>query len=88
MSGVAAALFAAAPLAFGLAAGISSPALARSKAAVAAVPAQPRAYGLSITDFYASRGDYPLWLAPAAGGAAQDLVALLQSAKKIGRASL
>ncbi len=84
MSGVAAALFAAAPLAFGLAAGISSPALARSKAAVAAVPAQPRAYGLSITDFYASRGDYPLWLAPAAGGAAQDLVALLQSAKTDG----
>lgn len=43
-----------------------------------------RANGHSITDFYASRNDYPLWLAPAAGKSASDLVDLLRSARADG----
>src|SRR6185369_15710109 len=34
----------------------------------------------SVADFYRARGGTPLWLAPAAGDAAQQLVALLSSA--------
>ena len=76
LGGVAAAFaLAAAPLAFV----VPTPALAKAKP-VAAQQA-PLHRGTSIADFYVSRRDYPLWLAPAAGGAAQDLVALLESAK-------
>lgn len=76
MGGVAAAcVLAAAPLAF-LA---PSAALAKPRPAVVQFAPQPR--GTSIADFYASRRDYPLWLAPAAGNAAQDLVALIESAR-------
>jgi len=74
-------LLAAAPLVLGL----SSPAVAKAKSKTAeqAAPAaaQKRPLGTSIADFYASRSDYPLWLAPAAGSAAQDLLALLHSAR-------
>ena len=36
--------------------------------------------GQSVGDFYRSRNNYPLWLAPNAGDAAQQLVALLSTA--------
>lgn len=72
-------LLAAAPLVLGL----SSPASAKAKAAgqPASAAAQKRQLGTSVADFYTSRSDYPLWLAPAAGSAAQDLLALLHSAR-------
>jgi len=47
-------------------------------ASVAAV-ASPQS-SQSVADFYRARGGTPLWLAPAAGDAAQQLVALLSSA--------
>ena len=56
-------------------------------AAPAAAEAQPVApveahaiAGQSVGDFYRARNDYPLWLSPAAGDAAQQLIALLSSA--------
>ncbi|MEO6198703.1 MAG: L,D-transpeptidase family protein, partial [Sphingomicrobium sp.] len=57
--------------------------MAKSKALAqpAAVAVQKRVLGTSIADFYASRNDYPLWLAPAAGSAARDLVAMLRDAR-------
>jgi len=36
--------------------------------------------GQSVADFYRARRDYPLWLSPAAGDAANQLIALLSSA--------
>ena len=70
-SGVAAAVMvAAAPL---------SPAYA-APAPVAAAPA-PQPARLGVWDFYRSRAEAPLWLAPSSGDAAKDLVALLKSAE-------
>lgn len=53
-------------------------------AAAAAAAKAPRSSGFSIADFYASRRDALLWLAPSSGSAAQDLVALLEGAKTDG----
>jgi len=50
-------------------------------AAVATAPsAQAAVAGQSVDDFYRSRNNYPLWLAPNAGDAAQQLLNLLSSA--------
>ena len=76
LRGVAASLaLAAAPVSFAL----PAPAVA----AVAATTA-PQSSGFSVADFYASRRDAMLWLAPASGSAAQDLVALLEGSKTDG----
>ncbi|MGZ2412996.1 L,D-transpeptidase YcbB [Sphingomonas sp. F9_3S_D5_B_2] len=73
IGGVAAALgLAAAPLSSAQAAPAPAPAQVQ---AAAAVPTR-----LSTFDFYRARGGAPLWLAPSAGTAAQDLLALLKSA--------
>src|SRR4051794_35201365 len=52
--------------------------------AAAAAAAQPvlqtPASGQSAADFYRARNNYPLWLSPAAGDAANQLIALLSSA--------
>src|SRR5690242_9322231 len=57
----------------------ASPAYAES--APAAVPAAaPGLHGQGVADFYRGRNDYPLWLAPTAGDAADQLVNLLSSA--------
>lgn len=53
-------------------------AAAAQSASVTAV-ANPQG-GQSVADFYRARGGSPLWLAPAAGDAAQQLIALLSSA--------
>jgi murein L,D-transpeptidase YcbB/YkuD len=62
-------LLAAAPLPFTQ----SSPAAAQGLAA-------PSPVGQSIADFYKPRKDAPLWLAPSAGDAAQQLISLLSTA--------
>jgi len=56
----------------------SSPAAAAPQAPV---PAQqrPLVLGQSVADFYRARNNYPLWLAPAAGNAADQLIGLLSS---------
>jgi L,D-transpeptidase YcbB len=41
---------------------------------------QPAALGQSVADFYRSRAGYPLWLSPAAGDAADQLIGLLSNA--------
>ena len=70
-SGVAAAVMvAAAPF---------SPAYAAPAPVAAAAPAQPAR--LRVWDFYRSRANAPLWLAPSSGDAAKDLVGLLKSAE-------
>lgn len=54
-------------------------------AIVQASPAQAQASGIrgeaSVADFYRARADRPLWLAPQSGNAAQQLIALLDSAQ-------
>lgn len=75
--GVAAGLvLAAAPLLLA----VASPAGARDRTPPAAAAAA-KPLGTSITDFYAYRRDYPLWLSPEAGKAADELLALLESAR-------
>jgi murein L,D-transpeptidase YcbB/YkuD len=46
----------------------------------ATAPAQQPLSGQSIADFYRGRNNYPLWLSPAAGDAADQLLNLLASA--------
>jgi murein L,D-transpeptidase YcbB/YkuD len=70
LAGTAASLLAAAVLPFGGAQAIAAP----------AVTQQPPVSGQSTADFYRARAGYPLWLAPAAGDAADQLIALLSSA--------
>jgi len=41
---------------------------------------QPPASGQSVADFYRARNNYPLWLSPTAGDAAEQLITLLASA--------
>ncbi|MFL6764391.1 MAG: L,D-transpeptidase family protein [Sphingomicrobium sp.] len=50
-----------------------------ASAATASTAASPTT-GQSVADFYRLRGDAPLWLAPAAGDAPQQLLSLLDSA--------
>jgi murein L,D-transpeptidase YcbB/YkuD len=52
---------------------------AAAAAATAAPHAAPRPLGQSVADFYRARSDYPLWLSPRAGDAAQQLIGLLSS---------
>ena len=69
----------AAALMFGAAAVVApAPATAAESAPVAAAPAS--ATGQTVADFYKARKDAPLWLTPAAGDAAQQLIDLLESA--------
>jgi len=56
------------------------PSAALAAAAQPVVAGQPAVVGQSIDDFYRSRANYPLWLAPNAGDAPQQLIALLSSA--------
>ena len=76
LGGLAAGLtLAAAPLSFVMPAPAAAAAAAAAKA--------PRSSGFSIADFYASRRDALLWLAPTSGSAAQDLVALLDLLREV-----
>ena len=59
-------------------AAIPSAALAAGREPVQAQ--QAPSSGQSVTDFYRARKDYPLWLSPTAGDAANQLIALLSSA--------
>ena len=57
------------------------PASAQSAAPTPAVPAvAPSPVGQSVADFYRARKDAPLWLAPQAGDAPQQLISLLSTA--------
>ena len=59
----------------------SSVAAAQSAAPAPAVPAvAPSPVGQTVADFYKSRKDAPLWLAPGAGDAPQQLISLLSTA--------
>jgi len=55
---------------------VAAPAAAQAQTA----PAVQQAHGQSVGDFYRARNNYPLWLSPAAGDSAQQLIALLSSA--------
>jgi len=68
----------AAALIFGAAAVVAPAAAAAQSAPIAAAPAP--AVGQTVADFYKARKDAPLWLTPAAGDAAQQLIDVLESA--------
>jgi L,D-transpeptidase YcbB len=55
-----------------------APAAAADMAPVKALQQAP-SHGQSVADFYRARNNYPLWLSPAAGNAADQLIALLSS---------
>ena len=59
------------------------PAAAQSPPVGAAALARPQA-GQGVADFYKARKDAPLWLSPAAGDAAEQLIALLNTASTDG----
>ena len=61
-----------------LIAAAGAPFAAAAPAQAQTVVAQPA--GQSVADFYKARNDAPLWLTPTAGDAAQQLIALLNSA--------
>src|SRR3954471_20500404 len=63
-----------------LAAGAAILTAVPTAAAATAPSAQAAVAGQSVDDFYRSRNNYPLWLAPNAGDAAQQLLNLLSSA--------
>ena len=64
-----------------LAAVLAFAAIPEAAAAQSSAPvAQQAAHGQSVADFYRGRNNYPLWLAPTSGDAAQQLIALLSSA--------
>jgi murein L,D-transpeptidase YcbB/YkuD len=73
---VAAVMLAALPLG---AAAAAADNVAATASAVAASP-KPQPGGQSVPDFYKARKNAPLWLSPAAGDAAQQLISLLGSA--------
>jgi murein L,D-transpeptidase YcbB/YkuD len=59
----------------------SAPASAQPAAQLAALPAvAPSPVGQSVADFYKARKDAPLWLAPQAGDAPEQLISLLSNA--------
>jgi len=64
----------------GVAVGLMLAATPLSAAHAAPVPVPPQHVGQTVDDFYRARNGAPLWLAPAAGDAADQLVALLGSA--------
>jgi L,D-transpeptidase YcbB len=66
--------------AVGIAAGALLGAAPLASAHAAPAPAQPTRVGQSVDDFYRARNAAPLWLAPAAGDAAEQLVSLLSTA--------
>jgi murein L,D-transpeptidase YcbB/YkuD len=49
-------------------------------AAAPPLPTVAQTQGQGVADFYKARNGYPLWLAPTAGGAAQQLLSLLSTA--------
>jgi len=68
----------------GVAAALVVAAMPASAFAEAPSPAgvqRPAASGQGIADFYRGRSDYPFWLAPNAGDVADQLIALLSSAR-------
>jgi murein L,D-transpeptidase YcbB/YkuD len=63
------------------AAALLAPATASAQAAPAATAAMaPSPVGQTVADFYKARNGAPLWLTPAAGDAAEQLISLLSSA--------
>jgi murein L,D-transpeptidase YcbB/YkuD len=64
--------------------GLAPLSLAIPSPAAAQVAIAPSKVGQSVDDFYRLRKDAPLWLAPAAGNSADQLVALLDSASEDG----
>ena len=66
----------------GAAAGLMLVAASTPAAAADASPVQvqrPPSTGQSVADFYRARNNYPLWLSPTAGNAADQLIALLSN---------
>jgi len=55
----------------------AAPTAVAAQASPAVVQARPPATGQSVEDFYRARAGYPLWLAPTAGDAADQLITLL-----------
>ena len=51
----------------------AAPTAVAAQASPAVVQARPPATGQSVEDFYRARAGYPLWLAPTAGDAADQL---------------
>ena len=68
----------------GIAAALALAAVPVPVSAAQAQSAQVRPAGTAITDFYRARAGRPLWLAPASGSAAQELIALLSGASADG----
>jgi L,D-transpeptidase YcbB len=58
--------------------------LSAVSAAPAAAPARPLMVGQTVADFYRARSGAPLWLSPAAGDSAQQLIWLLNTANTDG----
>ena len=59
---------------------VPAPAIAQAAPVPSAVSVAQSAAGQSVADFYKARQGAPLWLSPAAGDAAQQLIYLLSSA--------
>lgn len=76
-------MLAAAPLLLA-SAGVPAEAAGARIATTTAQPAAVKRLGLTVADFYAYRRDYPLWLSPQSGSAAQDLIRLLESSRSDG----
>ena len=55
----------------------AAPTAVAAQASPAVAQARPPATGQSVEDFYHARAGYPLWLAPTAGDAADQLITLL-----------
>jgi L,D-transpeptidase YcbB len=62
------------------AAALLAPTAAAAQSPAAVAVAAPSAAGQTVADFYKARKDAPLWLAPAAGTSAQELINLLNTA--------
>src|SRR3954453_19742265 len=59
---------------------LTAAALSFAPANAAAAPVVPSVQGQTIADFYRARGGAPLWLSPAAGNSAEQLISLLSTA--------
>ena len=62
------------------AAALLAPTAAAAQPAAAVTMVAPSPAGQTVADFYKARKDAPLWLAPAAGNSAQELINLLNTA--------